>query len=106
MWMHGSHGGGFFLVFPAIFLIVLLLWLALRVGRRGFRGGCSGLHGRPMRRQSQSHGAKELLDQRYARGDIDHEQYLKMKQALNQRSSDHDDPPAAAAALPPSWNRA
>lgn len=86
MWMHEPFMGGFsfFMIFPVIFLIIFLLFLVRRVGRGGFHGGCGGMnvkHGRPMLRP-QSSNARDLLDQRYVRGEIDHEQYLKMKEAL------------------------
>lgn len=71
----------FFLIIPALFLFGFVLFIVFRAGRGGFPGGRGGACGRPMRAH---HGtARELLDQRYARGEIDHEQYLKMKDALD-----------------------
>lgn len=74
-------GFSFLMIFPAIFLIMFLLFFVLRFGRRGFRGGCGGGHGRHMQRL-QSSNARDLLDQRFARGEIDDAQYLKMKETL------------------------
>lgn len=83
MWMHGPYAGGFsfFMIFPLIFLFFCLLFVVRRMGHRGFRGGCNGLPGGRMRRNSAS-SAREVLDQRYARGEIDDAQYLKMKEQL------------------------
>ncbi|MBS4096066.1 MAG: hypothetical protein KGZ83_04420 [Sulfuricella sp.] len=83
MWMHGPYVGGFsfFMIFPAIFLLIFLLFVVFRVGRRGVHGGCAGMPGRHMRR-AHSSNARDLLDQRYARGEIDDAQYLKMKESL------------------------
>lgn len=84
MWMHGPYAGGFsfFMIFLAIFLIFLLVFLAFRTRRGAFRGGCGGGPGRH-KRLPHAIGARDLLDQRYARGEIDHEQYLRMKDALD-----------------------
>lgn len=81
MWMHGPFVGGFFFIFPVMLLILFVIFRVLRGGRRGFHGGCGGMRGRPLQRPPAS-DARELLDQCYVRGEIDHEQYLKMKQAL------------------------
>ncbi len=82
MWMHGPYAGGFsfFMIFPAIFLIFLLIFLVTRRGE--FRGGCGVVPGRH-KRHPHAISARDLLDQRYARGEIDHEQYLRMKDALD-----------------------
>ncbi len=83
MWMHGPFMGrfSFLMIFSLVFLIIFLLFVVRRFGRGGFRGGSGpryGLH--PQRPQSGS--ARDLLDQRYARGEIDDAQYLKMKATL------------------------
>lgn len=60
-------------IFPLIFLVVMLLLL--------FRGGGSpmcGGHGTHTREA----GARELLDRRYARGEISREEYQQMKKDL------------------------
>lgn len=83
MWMHGPFMGGFsfFMIFPLIFLILFLLFMVRRFGYRGFQGGCGGRPTSHMR-LANSNNARDLLDQRYARGDIDDAQYLKMKETL------------------------
>lgn len=74
MWTHGP-GECFPLmwIFPLIFLLVMLLFL--------FRGGCWPMHGgRGMRDREAS--AREILDRRYARGDISQEEYQRMKKEI------------------------
>ena len=60
-------------VFPLIFLIILLLFF--------FRG-----NGRPMcgghRMQDREKSAKEIIDRRYARGEISREEYQQLKKDL------------------------
>ena len=74
MWAHGSwEWFPLMWIFPLIFLIVMLLFL--------FRGGgrpmCGGHGGR-----DREDGAREILDRRYARGEINHEEYQRMKKEL------------------------
>lgn len=74
MWNYGPYGMfPWMWIFPLIFLIVMLLFL--------FRGGgwpmCGG-HGTRRREES----ARELLDRRYARGEISREEYQQMKKDL------------------------
>ncbi|NDU92332.1 MAG: SHOCT domain-containing protein [Ferrovum sp.] len=71
MWIYGPWGGfPWMWIFPLLFIIVMLLVL--------FRGSswsiCSG-HGRHGRGES----ARELLDKRYARGEISREEYQQIK---------------------------
>jgi len=60
-------------IFPLIFLIVLVLFL--------FRGPgwpmCGGY-----RRQDREETAREVLDRRYARGEISREDYQRMRKDL------------------------
>ncbi len=76
MWNYGPWGGfPWMWIFPLIFLVVMLIFL--------FRGGgggwpmCGG-HGTHRREES----ARELLDRRYARGEISREEYQQMKKDL------------------------
>ncbi|MHB8167607.1 MAG: SHOCT domain-containing protein [Sulfuricella sp.] len=62
-------------IFPLIFLIVMLLFL-LRGG--GGDWPMCGRHGTHKREES----ARELLDRRYARGEISREDYQQMKKDL------------------------
>ena len=62
-------------IFPLIFLVVLLLIV--------FRGGGSPMSGgRGMRTHDREESAKEILDRRYARGEIGQEEYQRMKKDL------------------------
>ncbi len=74
MWTYGPWGGfPWMWIFPLIFLVVMLLFL--------FRGpGWPMCGGRGMREREDS--ARELLDRRYARGEIKREEYLQMKKDL------------------------
>jgi putative membrane protein len=60
-------------IFPLIFLVVLVLFL--------FRGA-----GWPMcgghRRQGREETAREILDRRYARGEISREEHQRMRKDL------------------------
>lgn len=75
MWNYGPWDGfPWMWIFPLTFLIVMLLFL--------FRGGAGfpmcGSHGTHNREQT----ARELLDRRYARGEISREEYQQMKKDL------------------------
>ncbi|MHB1591667.1 MAG: SHOCT domain-containing protein [Sulfuricella sp.] len=75
MWNYEPWGGfPWMWIFPLIFLVVMLVFL--------FRGG-----GLPMCGGHETHGrreesARELLDRRYARGEISREDYQQMKKDL------------------------
>ena len=74
MWNYGPWGGlPWMWIFPLIFLIVILVFL--------FRSGglpMCGNHGTNKREES----ARELLDRRYASGEISREEYQQMKKDL------------------------
>lgn len=74
MWFHGPwEWFPVMMIFPLIFLVVMLVFL--------FRGGgrimCGG---HDMR--DRDVGAREILDRRYARGEIGQEEYQRMKKEL------------------------
>ncbi len=76
MWPHGPwEWFPLMWIVPLIFLVVMLLFV--------FRGAgwpmCGG-HG--MRKKENS--AREILDRRYARGEIGQEEYQRMKKELEQ----------------------
>lgn len=60
-------------IFPLIFLVVILLFLF-----RGWGTPMSGGHGLRDREGS----AREILDRRYARGEVGQEEYQRMKKDL------------------------
>lgn len=69
MWSHGPwEWFPLMWIFPLIFLVVILLIV--------FRGG------RGMRTHDREESAKEILDRRYARGEIGQEEYQRMKKDL------------------------
>lgn len=72
-WWHGwGFGWGFMWIFPLLFLIVMVLFL--------FRGPwwMGRSHGHSDTRET----AREILDRRYASGEITKEQYEEMKRTL------------------------
>ena len=74
MWLYGPWGVfPWMWMFPLIFLGVILLFLFRGVGRPM----CGG-HGTPKSEES----AREILDRRYARGEITQEEYQQMRKDL------------------------
>ncbi len=75
MWPYGWWGPfPWMWIFPLIFLVVLVLFLSRGMGWPG----CG--HRRPHDREET---AREILDRRYARGEITREQYQQMKKDLD-----------------------
>ncbi len=73
MWPYGPWGWfPLMWIFPLIFLVVMLLFL--------FRGGGPMCGWRGTRDREES--AREILDRRYARGEISQEEYQRMKKEL------------------------
>lgn len=71
MWNNGPWGGFLWMwIFPLIFLIVLLILF--------FRRDGSPMYG-SSDKQSKEESARELLDRRYARGEITREEYQQIK---------------------------
>ncbi|HLF25581.1 MAG TPA: hypothetical protein VJG32_04545 [Anaerolineae bacterium] len=66
-------GGGLFMVLFWVVLIVAAVWLA---------NGLLGARPRSVDSSSPNLGAKEILNQRFARGEVTREQYDLMKQDL------------------------
>ncbi len=74
MWWDGYwHGGYWMWLVPLGFLVVMLLFC------RGAGAMCGG-HGRQHRKES----AREILDQRYARGEISRDEHQRMLKDLEQ----------------------
>ncbi|MDA8377528.1 MAG: SHOCT domain-containing protein [Planctomycetia bacterium] len=63
------------MIFPLLFLIFLIVMLVLV-----FRGGGSmcGHH----ETHAKDHSAREILDQRYARGEINQQEYQQMRKDI------------------------
>lgn len=77
MWASGWWGPGpwmfpWMFIFPLIFLGVVL-FVVLRVGSGSMCGG---------RRHRSDPSAREILDRRYARGEISRDEYQHMKKDL------------------------
>ena len=73
----GPHFFGWMWIIPAIFLIVCLVFLFTFL----FRGpGWWG--GRHWHRADNGESARDILDKRYARGEITKDQYEEMKRTL------------------------
>jgi len=70
-WWGWGHGFGWMWFFPLVFLAVCLLFMSgmfFRKGRMGPGGG--------------EESARAILDRRYAKGEINKQQYEEMKHAL------------------------
>lgn len=67
-------GGAIFMVLMAALFVALLVWFIVTVaGRRGDTGVSPGL---------SSSRARTLLDERYAKGEIERDEYLQRKEDL------------------------
>ncbi len=75
-----GHGFGFMWLIPLIFLVVFLFFLRGIFSRRGSMG-CSS-HGE---HASNQESAQDILDKRYARGEITKDEYEAMKKTLGNR---------------------
>jgi len=73
-WGWGWQGMGFAWVFPVFFLIVLIGVVVLLLRGSGF--------GRSQDGGGRRETAREILDRRYANGELTKEQYEEMKQTL------------------------
>ncbi len=87
MWGHGSHwmmgngwdGTGWMMIFGGLFWLVLI---ALGVAGAVWFVGASRRRGPDMQLTERKHSALEILEQRYARGEIDREEYLEKKKDM------------------------
>jgi putative membrane protein len=78
MWLYGPWNGfPWMWIFPLIFLVILLIFLFRGTG--GPMCGGSGMHRRGPSGEST---ARDILDQRYARGEISADDYQRMKKDL------------------------
>jgi putative membrane protein len=82
MWLHASpmDGAPVFLIIWVLPWVILLAMAVRTAARWRWRGRCRS---DATDNSSSPRSACELLDQRYARGEIDREQYLKMKEDLH-----------------------
>lgn len=68
-WDHTMGFGGGFMWIIWILVIVAVVWLVIAVSRQD--------------RSSREPSPREILDRRYARGEIDQETYERMRSELN-----------------------
>lgn len=82
MWGYGWDMGWMWLFMPlTLIAIVLLVWLLVRLFTGGLvRGGRDGAPG-PF---SSASRARQILDERFARGELTAEQYREQVQVLNE----------------------
>ncbi len=78
--MGPEHLGGMW-IFPLIMLTVVLLIVYFVFGRGGFRPPWQD-SSRPDIQARSSETAHEILEKRYAKGEITREEFLKMKKDL------------------------
>ena len=76
-WMNGMWGMGWMWFFPFLFLAGLGVFLMVFMRRMG--GDSCGNSSPPRKEETP----KEVLDQRYAKGEITREQYLEMRKDLD-----------------------
>jgi Predicted membrane protein len=80
-------GGSGMWIFPIIGIIVMLLIVLMIFWRGGFMGGCGGNgHDRHYhdddRHYSRSESAMDILNKRYAKGEITKEEFERMKKDI------------------------
>lgn len=75
MWLHGPWEATFPLmwIFPLIFVVVMLVFIFRATGGSRGSGGGSG---------DRQDSAREILDQRYARGEVSRDDYLRMRKDI------------------------
>ena len=71
-----GHGFGFMWLFPLLFFVAIIFCMRGMFGRGS--SGC-GFHGGNTEPQESAH---EILDKRFAKGEVTKEEYEEMKKAL------------------------
>jgi len=79
----GMHGPGFWWIFPLIFIVLMVMMCVSMM-----RGGGMGCRWRDPTRRSEGESAEsalDILDKRYARGEIDKQEYEEKKAVLTSK---------------------
>ena len=88
-WWHEAHGHSFWWIFPLIFFVIMIVFFVF------MRRGCMGcmwrdrmmdrsdfLDAKKQRPRESSETAIEILNKRYAKGEIDKQEYDEKKAAI------------------------
>lgn len=85
-WGYGFHGHSLWWILPLMFFVMIIILMLRRCGRGGsWCGRMMGGHDRDyMDWGGRSESAIEILNQRYAKGEIDKQEYEEKKAAISQ----------------------
>jgi len=76
-----GHGFGFMWLLPLLFFVVLIFFMRGMFGQGSF--GCGSRGGNTPSRES----AREILDKRFAKGEVTKEEYEEMRKTLGNETS-------------------
>ena len=82
MYGHGYAMGYFWWVIPLLFFLFCIFMVAFFFRRLGMHGMICPMCGHHHGHHDESVSAKEILEKRYARGEIGREEYQKIKDDL------------------------
>lgn len=86
-WCYGMHWPSFGWIFPVLFFVMMIGIIFLIMRRRGM--GCNWPDSMNQAFGNRSESAMEILNKRYAKGEIDKQEYEEKKAAI---SSSHENP--------------